>query len=178
MRATVSEGAGAGLACYCKHCRAYAHHLSMSEILDEAGGCTLYQTTPEHVHVTEGASHMACLQMTPQGPFRWYAGCCGTPFANTASRMGVPFVGVLTAFAKTEAALPPIAARVHGDGATGPLPGRKGSTAGAVFGILKRAVGARLRGAHTQTPFFEPSGAPVAKPHVLSHEERARAYSA
>jgi hypothetical protein len=77
--------------------------------------------------------------------------------------------------ASLEQAFGPVAACVHTRSARGHLkPKERGQTAiGAWF--LGTVQGARFNGDYRITPFFDiQSGAPVATPHVLSVDDRAR----
>lgn len=178
VEAHVAEGAGARLTCYCKHCRAYARLLKADGLIDDAGGSALYQTTPDLISFGKGMDQLRCLRMTSKGPLRWYAGCCDTPLANTASTPAMPFVGLLMGGVQDADAAGPETARVYTDGATAPLTGKSGGMVGAVAGIMLRAVRGRLRGAHRNSPFFSADGKPVRVPREVSPEERAAAYDA
>lgn len=172
----VAEGQGLRGVCYCRHCRAFARHFGAEDGLDPAGGTDLYQTTPDCLHVIRGADRLACLRLTSKGPLRWYAACCGTPLANTATTRNIPFASLMLAPVTDRDAAGPVRARVYTEGATGRLPGRSGGTFAMVGGVLTRALAARLAGRHTETPFFDDAGAPVAQPSRLTPEERAAAY--
>ncbi len=178
--ARIAPAAGTHLVCYCADCRAFARHLGHDEVLGPAGGTRLFQTTTDRVELAQGASELRCLRMTRRGPLRWYAGCCGTPLANTAPRAGIPFGGVAVAAlgGEVEAALGPVVAHVHTASA---LPGGKAPRSDTglmrVVGRFARlTLEGRMTGAHRRAPFFDAEGQPVAEVHLLTAEERRSAY--
>ncbi len=160
--------AGKHIACYCADCQTSARHLGAADYLDASGGTEIFQTTPSNIKITQGPEHLALMQLGPNGLFRWHAGCCGTPFANTVKTPKFSFAGMVlpagygslgpvTAHVQTKAANPPM--KEHGFAATG-------------LAILRRVLGARLTGNWRDTPFFDESGAPVVAPVVISKSDR------
>lgn len=170
--------------CYCDDCQSFAHFLERAdEILDAHGGTEVFQTSPARVEISAGANRLACMRLTTKGLFRWYTSCCRTPIGNTLSTGRLPFVGLIQSCvaadaARREAVLGPIRARVFGRFAKGDVSALD-VHARAPLGLMARAarmlIGARLRGDHKRSPFFDArSGAPVAAPYVLTDEERRR----
>lgn len=170
MHWTIAASArGSHLKCYCADCQTFAHHLGAQAIcLDEVGGTEVFQTLPLHFRFVKGQDNLRMLRLSPKGMYRWYAGCCGTPIANTLTGTGLPFVGVIlrpgqsgfgpvTALANTGAAKKPVKAR---------------GLARAICSILLRAAGARLSGRGTMAPFLASDGTPAVAPIVLTLEER------
>ncbi len=173
MRARIGLSKGTHIVCACKDCQAQARHLGRGDRLDPRGGTDLLLTTVDRVELLEGREHLRSLRLTKKGPIRWYAGCCGTPFVNSAGTRGVPHAGVITWNLTPQEALPPLAARMMDKGAP-----KSGGVAvvGAIVGHLSHVLGARLSGRHKTTPFFDAEGSPVVQPVWLSDAERRAAY--
>ncbi|SNR28006.1 DUF6151 family protein [Puniceibacterium sediminis] len=168
------------LICYCRDCRAFAHHMGVADQLEPGGGSPLIQVLPARIEITAGAEHIACKRLTEKGLHRWYADCCGTPLANTVGTSKVPLAGMwrplfadvgplgpVGTYGFTKMALPGTAA-----------PKKDKGLAAMLGGLLRRSAAAYLAGTARQSPFFDAEGRPVAEPKVLSTEERAAAYSA
>lgn len=166
------QKSGLRLVCHCADCRAAElyHHQP-----DPVEGVDLFQTAPHAITITKGAEHLRLLRLGPKGLFRWYAGCCGTPFANTLSKPQLAFVGVRTDLFEETEALGKVKAEANIPRAG--KPSQNKGMARMVFGIFSRMITARLSGLWRQTPFFDAeTGAPVAEPEVLSKEARAKLY--
>ncbi|PZX16565.1 hypothetical protein LX81_01936 [Palleronia aestuarii] len=167
---------GAHIVCYCEDCRAFARLRGAEDALDEAGGTQLFQTAPEVVTLLRGAEHLRCLRLTPRGPLRWYADCCGAPVANTAPRRGIPFLSMMGAgFAGDRLGRP--VARIFRQSATGRVPRPYGSLVAMVAGVGRRVLTSRLSGGWKSTPFFAEDGAPLSPPTEPAPEARRAAYS-
>ncbi len=168
--------------CYCRDCQAFAHELGRADdVLDAAGGTEVLQMQPARLRFDRGAEQLACLQLSPRGPFRWYVACCQTPVGNTLRAAWVPFVGLIRTLVHPEQGVSlddvvgPVAAQVYQKGATGPVPHLQGAGGHGII-TLKflrlLAIGVLRRGG--RTPFFDPQGQPAAPPRVLTPEERGR----
>lgn len=165
--------------CGCGACQQYAHRLGRAdEILDEHGGTQVFQASPATLRLTDGAEHLACLQQTKKGAFRWYAGCCDSPIANTLPTMNVPFMAVLHSAidrahitASLSDMLGPV--RVTVNKRFAPEQARRlKATRRALMKMLFRYAPMilrwRVRGDHKRSPFFEPTtGRPVVTPRRL-----------
>ena len=165
---------GDHVVCYCRDCRAYARHLANGAVTnDDQGGSALYITAPDRIEIIKGAEHLACLRMTPKGPLRWYAACCGTPFANTAGSPRLPFASLPVAYL-SGGGPGPVRARLETQEALAPMPafGRTGVMARVMLRVLRY----RLTGAWRKTPFFDDTGRARAKPERLSSVELEAAY--
>lgn len=161
------------LVCYCRDCRSYACHLDRVDILDAHGGTEIVQVTPDRIEILDGVEYLECLRLRPGGLLRWYAGCCGTPFANTLPTPAIPFAGIVTAPFRPgyEDAIGPVTAAVHLEAALGdgPPPRRPHGAFTLFRRFIWRALSARFTGAHRRTPFFSlKSGEPVSAPETLS----------
>ena len=171
MRWNVAENApGTHLVCYCADCQAFANHLGRGDWLNDAGGTDIFQTVPANVTITQGAEHLACLRLSPEGLMRWYAGCCKTPIANTLPGTGFPFSGVI--LPQECKGFGPASAHLNTTNARTPV--RSHGLFAASVAILSRAAMARLRG-RKGNPFFDAEGTPRVTPTVLTREERAEA---
>lgn len=168
---------GNHLICYCNDCRAYARHLGQADrLLDEAGGTAIYQVMANQIKDLKGAEHLAFVQMTEDGVYRWYASCCNTPFANTLQTAKFPLAGMPTANLSDTEAFGPIIAQVSTQEATTPV---------GAFGrerVMKRTLKkVALQKASAQwkkTPFFNAkTDAPIVAKTELSAEQLKAAYS-
>jgi hypothetical protein len=173
VRGTVALETGHGMrvVCYCGDCRAFAHAIARSDVLDANGGSEIYWTTPSRMQLTAGVDQVRCLRLSEKGIFRWYAGCCNTPIANTLGNPGMPFVSLLTGFidAPDPSALGP-QHYVQTERALGTLPSHVKPSKIIVRAIIN-IIGARLRGHHKPNALF-PGGKPIAVPRVLASTER------
>ena len=173
VHARVSLSKGTRIACACRDCRAYARHLGRGDKLDARGGTDLLLTTVDRLELLEGGEHLRSLRLTAKGPIRWYAGCCGTPFANSGGTRNLPHAGVIAWHLSPQASLPAVAARMMDKGA--PKSGGL-AVARAVARHLAHVAAARLSGRHRATPFFDEAGRPVSEPGRLSTSEHRAAY--
>ena len=171
--------------CYCKDCRAFAHHLgAASWTHDSLGGAEFVVAQAQHVSFTSGFEHLACLSLTEKGLLRWYAKCCNTPICNTARNWKVPYVGMIGTCMKTdsvafERSFPRVQMRVNTGSAKQVPPSMRLSTVVSLAGFIPRVMLSSISGAYRQTPFFDQrGGAPVGAVVVLSEADRASAYSA
>jgi hypothetical protein len=173
VRGTVALEAGHGMrvVCYCADCRAFAHAIARSDVLDANGGSEIYWTTPSRMQLTAGVDQVRCLRLSEKGLFRWYAHCCNTPIANTLGNPGLPFLSILTAFVDTldPSVLGP-RRYVQTGSALGTLPPEVKPSKIIVQAIIN-LIGARLRGEHKPNALFA-GGKPIAVPRVLPSIER------
>ena len=171
--------------CYCKDCRAYAHHLGVATYTHDAlGGADFLAAQARHVSFTSGIEHLACLSLTEKGLLRWYAKCCNTPICNTARNWQVPYVGLIGTCLKTdpvafERSFPRVQMRVNTGSAKQAPPSMRLSTVVSLAGFIPRVMLSSISGAYRQTPFFDrEEAAPVVAVAVLSEADRTRAYHA
>jgi hypothetical protein len=171
--------------CYCKDCRAYAHHLgAASGTHDCLGGAEFVAAQAQHVSFISGVEQLACLSLTEKGLLRWYARCCNTPICNTARHWKVPYVGLIGACLKTdpvafERSFPCVQMRVNTGSAKQAPPSMRLSTVVSLAGFIPRVMLSSISGAYRKTPFFDQGrGAPVVAVTVLSEADRASAYGA
>lgn len=167
--------------CLCDDCQAYAHYLKRSDILDENGGTDVLPTPPSAVKITDGFQNVKALRLSPNGMFRWYAGCCSTPIGNTMKSTTIPYVGMVhRIFEKKnsnetlENLFGPVKARLQGQFGKGQLP--KGTlktvSPGFLSRVLKFMALAMIRQQKWPSPFFNKDDSPKVKPYVLTKEER------
>ncbi|MEP2717285.1 DUF6151 family protein [Pseudophaeobacter sp.] len=169
-----AEGLKSGLRikCFCPDCRAGELHHQQP---DPVEGVDLFQLAPHAITITAGAEHLKLMRLGPKGLFRWYAGCCGTPFANTLAKPQLAFAGMRSDLFADPALLGKVRARSAVVRAG--KPPRNEGMMRMVCGIFSRMITARLSGLWRQTPFFDAdTGKPVAEPEVLSKEVRAALY--
>lgn len=164
--------------CHCADCQAYARHLddgsdNGGDTLDEFGGTDVLQLTPAQVTFHQGADQLRCLRLTAKGLYRWYAGCCKTPIANTIAP-GLPFVGLvhnaLAADAAMDTNVGPVQFYMQGKTAIAQRPGVKvhsGFPVGWFLATLPWFLMAKIRGKQKPSPFFDDSGNPTVTPEVL-----------
>jgi len=189
VRGTASEFApesGFRLVCYCKDCQAFARILDRADVLDAAGGTDIVQMPPGRVKLTAGIDAVRSLRFSNK-VFRWYAGCCRTPIANTAFSARVPFAGFVHSFIGIEAKGPsrdamldeilgPPLCRIFERSATGPLPPNAPAPPSLGFYALRAAkvLGWWWYGFGRPNPFFDDrTGTPLSQPRVVSDSERA-----
>ncbi len=151
------------LVCYCKSCRAFAEQTGAGDTLDDAGGVDLYQTAVERVKIVRGAEHLTWTRLTPKGPLRWFATCCGAPVANTLSTRAIPFATLMVSGFEDKDALPAIMGRVNRKYATGHIEGDSGAPGKAIRAFMWRALRSRLNGGYKRNPFFGADGRPIAE---------------
>lgn len=163
-----TDAPGTHVECYCADCQTYARHLGADDWLDPAGGTEVFQTLPHHLAFTRGAGHLRALRLGPKGLMRWYAGCCGTPVANTLASPAFPFLGAV--LRPGQPGFGPVVAQANTAAARHPV--RPRGIVRAVGGLLLRAAAARIFGRGRPNPFFTEAGTPVVAPHVLTLAER------
>ncbi|MEY8839213.1 DUF6151 family protein, partial [Cribrihabitans sp. XS_ASV171] len=176
LRGHMDEAAlrhGLHIVCHCADCRAAEIHLGRPDPFPAP--VDLYQTSPDFIHIDEGAAHLGLFRLGPKGLLRWHATCCGAPLFNTLASSRLPFVGVLTARLDAPERLGP----VRGKGFV-PQPGGKSRHEGGgaiAWGVISRMISARLSGRWRRSPFFDlETGEPVAPAQVLTREARAALY--
>jgi hypothetical protein len=166
--------------CYCDDCQIYALHLGLPDVLDARGGTDACMLTPSQVTLTQGAEQVRCMRLSPKGLYRWYAGCCNTPLANTVSPR-LPFL-VLVHSCMDHAAdghsrdedLGPPKIRMMARFARGGVP--PGAHPKVPLSMLPRFVGHLARGVFggkaRPSPFFDSAGQPLAQPVLIDQQER------
>jgi len=182
MRGTakISPQSGVHIVCYCEDCRAFAHHLKRPDVLDHAGGTSIFQMAPARLTITQGADVLRCLRLTPKGMVRWYTECCRTPVGNTVAGR-LPFVGLITCLidfasdgVQRDAVLGTPTLLVT-QSATSDIPNRPRSK--APLGFLLRIAGHLatwwITGRGQPSPFVDTRYEPRVTPYVLTPEERA-----
>lgn len=162
------------VACHCADCQAFARHLGKTELLDASGGSELVVVRPRTLEITKGSENIRPLRLSPRGLFRWHTTCCNTPLANTPPDPKLAYVGLFTAPAQTQAGFGPLAARINTAGTQPPVQGFGGYK--TLARLMARIGWDRLAGTWKQNALFGPDRAPIAPPHVVSKEDRARAY--
>lgn len=157
---------GRHLVCHCKDCQTFARFTGHSEIMGDHGGTHVYQTVPAGFSFTSN-SDLRCLRLSPKGILRWYAGCCGTPIANTLARANFPMIGAIVPAPAT--AFGPVKGHVNVDSTRGAV--KESGLESAVVTLFGRAIGAFFQ-MKTRSVFFTETGEPVVTPKVLTLAER------
>lgn len=161
--------------CYCDDCRAFARAIGRDDVLDDAGGTLLFQTTPSRVHLDDGAlAHVECLRLGDKGMFRFHTSCCQTPLGNTMANPKVAFIGVpRAALDGADGDYPPVM-RIQGRFATKtPPPGTaRVVTPGQAIATMWFMLRATLGRGQRPHPFFDDNGAPRVPVRVLTTSER------
>lgn len=176
--------------CFCRDCRAFAHALDHAgQVLDERGGTEVIQMVPGALHFDQGEEHVALMQLSEGGLFRWYTDCCRSPIGNTLRTNRFPFIGVIDSFL-TEAARAelqrqmPLHAHVYTqfahDAPAGEARRRRGDEQpkGGTGLVMRRFAKIVLNGwfhrAARRSALFDDRGKPMRTPKVLAAEERRR----
>jgi len=162
---------GTRVVCYCKDCQSFAQAIAAAQAtLDAYGGTDIYQLPAARVQIHRGLEQVRCLRLSEKGLYRWYAGCCNTPIANTlAPRM--PLVGLIHTFISDPAAedkTGPVCARVNLAGATGDIPRdlvRSAPAKGYVRKLLFKILQWKLSGQSRPNPFFT-GNQPICMPEI------------
>lgn len=167
--------------CYCRDCQAFAHFLERADTqLDAHGGTAIVATLPAQVHFSQGLEALACMSLSDHGLLRWYASCCNTPLGNTPRDFKTPYVGLIesclaSSSPSLQASFGPVRMVLHTKYARGRVASTPLRNLVAMLRIMTSVIGARLSGTYKRNPFFATeTGAPVARPHVLSQAERER----
>lgn len=175
----ISPSAEAHSVCYCDDCQVFAHYLERAgDVLDAQGGTEAFPLLPAQITISEGASQLRAVRLGPKGLYRWYAGCCRTPVANTL-RAGLPMAIIVRSFidlddAGCERAFGPIRARIMARFAIGtpPADAHPKVPPAFVLRVLTRIARGWFRGAAQPSPFFDPAGQARGPVHVLEKAQR------
>ncbi len=135
----------------------------------------MVQVPPSALSFDHGFDRVHGVRLTSKGQYRWYAGCCRTPIANTMSP-NISFIGVLSPFIADHealtAAIGPSEAYTQLKWATAPVPAELNPRR-LPLGLIVRSVSNIARwklGAHAgPSPFFSPEdGAPIPPVDILA----------
>lgn len=162
---------GIHVVCHCSDCRAFQVALGQPDPGAEAG-IPIVQVGPAGLKIS---GRMAALRLSPNGPFRFYAPCCGTPIATTLTRRTLPFAGILAGLVAQPEHLGPVRAHLNMTGPDGTVKHRHiGRSVRTLFANAGRAY---LRGEARITPFFDlETGAPVVEPQVIDKARKDDIY--
>ncbi|WP_158589833.1 DUF6151 family protein [Gemmobacter lutimaris] len=170
MRWEIAQTApGTHVECYCADCQSFARHLKVDAIwLDAKGGTEIFQTLPQHIRFTAGYDRLSALRLGPKGLIRWYAGCCGAPIGNSLPHMGLPFFGAI--LKPGQPGFGPLVC--HANTAAARQPVAQSGMFRALFGLLSRALPAKIAGSWRRNPFFSNRNTPVVRPEILTLGQR------
>ncbi len=160
--------------CCCDDCQAFARWTGRDDVVDDLGASPVVLARPAQVTITEGASHLRAVRLTPKGLVRWYADCCRTPIGNTLALHVPPFVGLSRRFLdandpQAQAAIGPAVATIHAHFAT--RPARDHGVLRASARALKLVAHAVLTGRTAPSPFHV-DGAWISEPEALTPDQR------
>lgn len=165
---------GTHVGCFCHDCRAAQLYFGLPD--PAPGPVDILQMSPEEIRIEHGAEHLALMQLSPKGMFRWFASCCNAPLATSPRTAKFPFAGFDVKRIADPGALGPITTRGFA-----PQPNGKQSHEKlrfAAMGLASRCLKSWMLGSWRKTPFFNPeTGAPVVAPIILSKAERAKLYT-
>ncbi|MCV2885039.1 DUF6151 family protein [Aestuariibacter sp. AA17] len=167
----IDANSGNRLVCYCQDCQSFASALSQrASTLNKFGGTEIYQVAPEHLEITQGIDHIACMKLSAKGIHRWYSACCNTPICNTAGAK-LPFVGIIhNAYHNNQnigATCGPILGAVHYahlDNSTQALVKGPHSHNRILLRIIRKLLFWKLTGKGKTSPFYNRLGKPICKP--------------
>ncbi|SFK24589.1 DUF6151 family protein [Methylophaga sulfidovorans] len=164
--------------CYCSDCQAFAKYLGRPEkVLDAHGGTDIVQLAQPRLHISDGLEHLALLQLSSKGLFRWYASCCNTPIGNTLNNPKISFIGLVhSCLDKTWLATDfgQNVAKVNTESATG---GPKAKTSGLLGNVLRFfgiALSMLITSKYKASELFSDDGAPIVSPTILTEEQLAQ----
>jgi hypothetical protein len=174
-----TKPASSRMRCYCGDCQAYAAFLGRPKgMLDAHGGTEIIATVPRALSFSAGADRLGCMSLSDKGMLRWYAGCCGTPIANTPRDTKLPYIGLVRsglpgADAAMAEAFGPLKIALNTGSAQGRVEPTRIAAFFGILAIMRNVLGEKLSGRSRNNPFFDTgSGRPVVVPRVLSAEER------
>ena len=163
--------------CYCRDCRAFAHFLDQSALLNAQGGSDIIPAAPANVHFTKGLTELACIRLTERGLLRWYAKCCNTPIGNTPADARVPYIGLSCACLGGDSAVTPVFGPVRivsfPQSALGKVRSRPLALTFAIARLLGMFTVQLIKRSQRKSPFLRPgTSAPVVEPRILTPQER------
>jgi hypothetical protein len=178
----VDSSRGNRIVCLCDDCQTFAHFLKRpKDILDANGGTDITPLRPAFIKLNSGQEHLKCLRLSEKGMFRWYAGCCNSPVANSMSPW-VPYAGAFTAILKPsgglsarEKATGPIVGCIMSDYGIGTLPPNSSNRPSLkiILGVIQYLIAGVIKGLQKPSPFFNDDlKYPRVEPYILSKEER------
>lgn len=158
--------------CYCNDCQAYARLTGQEALtLDASGGTEVVATQARCVVIQAGKDWLRCHSLSDVGLLRWYAGCCGTPIANTLRNRNMPYVGVhhrcLGPAAAREAAFGRVSMHVNRSSARAPVAALRLRKFAALARFVPALLLGRMTGSYRQSAFFNGRGEPVSPPEVI-----------
>ena len=166
-----SPRAGNHVICHCPDCRAAAIHLGQPDPAPD--GVEIWQTAPEHLHITAGFEHLALMQLSPKGLYRWYAACCDAPLFTSLRKPRLAFIGITADRLENTDLLGPLIGRAFMKGTDGKYRHEGFNKIG--LRIVQMILSANLSGRWRKTPLFDDQGQPVVEPKPLTIEQRRAA---
>ncbi len=178
LRGTLAEKtvkSGTHLTCHCRDCRAFQVAVGRDDP-GASDGVRILQIGPAGLEITEGSEHLAALRLSPRGPLRFYAACCGTPIATTPSKLSLPFAGLIAEIIEDQNALGRVRAEVNVTALDGKV--KHKGMGRVVRALFANAGAAIIKGERKKTPFFDAdTGQPVVEPVVIDKARKAEIYA-
>ena len=147
-----------GVACYCNFCRHFFTEMGAGNALDASGGVKFFHIVLNQITIEKGFENLAAVHYTTNGPRRWYATCCNTPFANMPKSPNLPYATVTSHWAAPPDAFSQPGIVGFRKSATGPPLMTHHSPISTSFTLALRTLLARIGGGHKNTPFFDQEG--------------------
>lgn len=168
-------GTSTRVICYCTDCRAFANFLGRpSEVLDEYGGTEIIQVALARLTLSQGEDHLAAVRLSDKGMIRWYAACCKTPLGNTMANHKVGFIGLIhssLARSQMDEDFGSSIALLNTSTALDDKKPKQRGLLGVIARFLFIVLTARITGRYKDSPLFDSTGSPKAKPSVLTPQE-------
>ncbi|MEM6491355.1 MAG: DUF6151 family protein, partial [Pseudomonadota bacterium] len=173
--ALAHDGPGdvARVICHCADCRGWARTTATADqFVDSDGGVDLIQVAPARARFDAGTDQLVWRRMTPKGPYRFHAACCGAAIGVTApspafAHLSLPLSVVDVAADARDARFGRPWGRIFAKDATRPVEGAsvyKRASPGLALRFISRLLGHRLRGRAKPHPLFTANGDAVGGP--------------
>ncbi len=154
--------------CHCADCRASVKHITGTA----PAHVDLFFASTNSFSYDTGFENLAVLHMSPKGVHRVYATCCGSPMHIVAPLRRLSYANIFVDRLNAPDQAGPVQVQVNM--AEGPKHTGLGRFLGGAAG---RAVSGLLNGTWRDGPFFDPAGALTMPVHLISLEDKAKAYS-
>lgn len=162
--------------CYCTDCQAYAKYLGdENSILDEFGGTDVCIMPPAHLKINSGLEQLRCVQLTVNGPYRWYTECCKTPVGNCVN-LSMPAMTlshrIMDDGGRRDQLVGSIAGYMYGKEAIGNIPKeriRSIPPIGMAMNLVVKLISWKIQGKNRPNPFFDQNGSPVSPPLIMAN---------
>ena len=146
------------------------------DVMNEFGGTEVIPVYPKEIELLAGVENLKCYQLSANGMFRWVAGCCNSPIANT--RLNFPWAGIFHSAYTTQNPealneLGEIKSRIFGRDALEGAPYKISDKIGLkdMMIVVPFIIKGKLLKMHQESPFFTADGGvPISEPVLLDVE--------